>query len=223
MLYVIATPIGNMGDMTLRAIDTLKSVDLIAAEDTRRTALLLHRYGIPTRMVSFHEHSRQERTDYLVKLMLDGKKIGLVTDSGTPCVSDPGSRLIIASQTAGIKIIPVPGPSALTAAVSCTGVQPPFTFIGFLPKKDKQLRLSLKAPGTVIAYESPYRLVKTLAVLNELKPGCLVHVCRELTKIHEEIIKGAPSQVIERFNGRTVKGEIVLIIESAPVERNDKP
>lgn len=214
MLYVLATPIGNLGDITLRGLETLKSVDLIAAEDTRRTGILLNSHGIRTHMVSYHEHNKGQRTPHLIDMMQMGKHIALVSDAGTPGISDPGYDLIRAAIDNGIPVSPIPGPSALISALVCSGLPTDsFRFAGFLPKKEKKKREFLESiRHTTIAYESPYRIRKTLELMGTVIPHHRVCLCREMTKKFEEFIRGTAGEILQKIGTRQLKGEIVLVI-----------
>ena len=212
MLYVVGTPIGNIRDITLRALDILKEVDLIAAEDTRRTRNLLVKYEIKNKVTSYHDYNKEKRTPELIAYLKQGQDIALVTDSGTPTISDPGMYLVREASRQGIDISPIPGPSAAIAALSASGLPSDiFTFRGFVPKKKGRKRSflgSLEKDRTTICYESPYRIRKTLAELDELHPGWTVCVARELTKKHEEIRAGTPKELLDVKE----KGEFVLLL-----------
>ncbi|NQU78068.1 16S rRNA (cytidine(1402)-2'-O)-methyltransferase [Candidatus Falkowbacteria bacterium] len=220
MLYIIATPIGNLSDISLRALETLKQVDFILAEDTRQTKKLLNHYDIKTPLESYHQHSKLTKTEKIIKLLKDGKNLALVTDAGTPGISDPGGKLI--SQIVGANchspIIPIPGPSALTAAASISGLPTDsFTFLGFLPTKKgretlfKEISASTR---TVIFYESTHRVLKTLASLKQYCPTRQVVVCRELTKKFESVYRGTPEQVLTQIQKDKTKGEFVVLVEA---------
>lgn len=225
--YIIATPIGNMGDITLRAIETLKSVDLILCEDTRVTQKLLNKYEIKKPTMSYHSYSKIEKIDKIFKLLEEGKNIALVSDAGTPTISDPGTILIskirkykneISRGVLDIEIIPIPGASAVITALSASGFPThEFTFLGFLPHKKgretifKEITLSKR---TVVFYESPHRILKTLESLIKFCPNKKVCVARELTKIYEEFITDTPEKVLEFFiqNKEKVRGEFTILI-----------
>ncbi|MBW2992102.1 16S rRNA (cytidine(1402)-2'-O)-methyltransferase [Candidatus Woesearchaeota archaeon] len=213
MIYIVSTPIGNLGDITLRAIQTLKSVDLILAEDTRRTGILLQKCNIKTRMLSFNDNNKEKRTNELQQ-QLKTKNIALVSDAGTPGISDPGFYLVRHCVKNRIKVIPVPGASALLAALVCSGLPTDkFTFIGFLPKKEKKKDVLDNLPDhTVIAYESPYRILDTLELMSLIIPDRNIVIGRELTKKFEEFIRGKPKELYEKLKNRAIKGEIVLVI-----------
>ena len=215
-LFVVGTPIGNLEDITLRAISTLQNVDLILAEDTRNSKKLLSAHNIDTKMMSYHEHSNEKETKRIISLLLDGKNLALISDAGTPTISDPGYGLIRDCIKKEIKIIPIPGASAITTAMSVSGLpSDSFTFFGFLPKKKgriKKIKELLNVDNTIILFESPFRLEKTLNQLKEYLGNRSVVVGRELTKLYEEIIRGNLEDVIKYFSKSKVKGEIVIMI-----------
>jgi len=212
-LYVVATPIGNLSDMTYRAIETLKNVDLVACEDTRESLKLLNHYNIKKSLISFHAHSKISRIGEIVAALLEGKNVALVTDAGTPGISDPGGILVGEARKAGIKVEVIPGPSALTAALSVSGFETKeFVFYGFLPlKKGRHSALTgLKnETKTAVIYESPFRIKKLLNELLEYLGDREVFVARELTKKFEETYSGTLSEVIQEV---TEKGEFVVIL-----------
>jgi len=217
ILYVVATPIGNLKDITLRALDILKSVDLIACEDTRQTAKLLFRYGIKKKLISYFEHNKVKRSQELICYLKEGKKIALVTDSGTPGISDPGFFITRLAQEEDIKISPLPGPCALIAALSGSGLPTDkFVFEGFLPPKEiarrKRLSLLKEEERTIIFYESTHRLQKTLSDIKDIFGDIDICVAKELTKVYEEIKIDKASEIIEFFSGQRQKGEFVIII-----------
>lgn len=226
-LYIVATPIGNLEDMTFRAVRTLKEVDLIAAEDTRHSRKLLGHYGIVTRMTPYHDHNEQLKTDYLIELLRAGQNIALITDAGTPCIADPGYRIVQAAVAAGISVTPIPGASALAAAVSASG-QPSdrIAFEGFLPpKQGKRLaKLALLREETrlLIFYEAPHRLAATLADMGEVLGNRRAVIARELTKIHEEFRHGTLAELTEFYRELPVKGEIVILV-APPEAGSEKP
>lgn len=224
-LYIVATPIGNLADMTFRAVDTLKSVDLIAAEDTRHSRKLLNHYGIKTRLASCHEHNEMKRTAGFISDLKSGKNIALISDAGTPTISDPGYKLVTAAATNGIDVIPIPGCSAAIAGLSVSGLPTDsFLFIGFPPKKkqkQKQYIATLKSLApTLIFYESPKR-IKTLihrafTILGDRK-ACLT---REISKLHEEYLRGTLSQIHETLDKKDmVKGECALFVQGCLEEK----
>ena len=215
-LYLVGTPIGNLGDITLRALETLKAVAVIAAEDTRRTGLLLKRYEISTPMVSLHEHNERTRGPELVARLKAGESVALVTDAGMPVISDPGAFLVEQAAAAGIPVTAVPGANAAVAALALSGFRgEKFRFEGFPPKKSAAMERwleGLKAEETpVICYESPYRVVKTLEAIRKVLGEVPVVVARELTKLHEEATRGSTSQVLKRYTERPAKGEVTLV------------
>ena len=215
-LFVVGTPIGNLEDITLRAISTLQNVDLILAEDTRNSKKILSAHNIDTKMMSYHEHSNEKETKRIISLLLDGKNLALISDAGTPTISDPGYGLIRDCIKKEIKIIPIPGASAITTAMSVSGLpSDSFTFFGFLPQKKgriKKIKELLNVDNTIILFESPFRLEKTLNQLKEYLGNRSVVVGRELTKLYEEIIRGNLEDVIKYFSKSKVKGEIVIMI-----------
>jgi 16S rRNA (cytidine1402-2'-O)-methyltransferase len=217
-LYVVATPIGNLADFTFRAAYILGKVDFIVAEDTRRTKTLLARYGIDAPLRSYHEHNARQVLPSLIKLLEAGSTLALVSDAGTPGISDPGYRLIKEAIDCGKSIIPITGASALLAAVVPSGLPlDRFVFEGFLPrKKGRQTRLQelAKEPRTIVIYESPNRVSKTLSDLkSKLEGDREVAICRELTKNYEEFIRGSLSELEEKYRETTLKGEIVIVVE----------
>jgi 16S rRNA (cytidine1402-2'-O)-methyltransferase len=221
-LYLVATPIGNLEDITLRALRVLKEVDLIACEDTRQTQKLLSHYGIQTRMVSYHEHNEMTKAAELIVNLETGAKIALVTDAGMPGISDPGFRLIALAIRHHVPVVPIPGASAFLAALVASGLPTDsFRFSGFLPAKSgarrKLLESVRESPRTQVFYEAPHRLLETLAEVAEiLGEDRHVVVAREVTKIHEEFLRGRAVDVLEQLKGRgDVKGEITLLIAKA--------
>ena len=227
-LYVVATPIGNLEDITLRALRILKEVDIIACEDTRRTLKLLNYYDIHGRkLVPYHEHNEREVSKKLIEELLSGKDIALVSDAGTPCISDPGYRIVRLAREEGIEVIPVPGPSAVIAAISASGFPTDrFLFVGFLPRKESQLRETLKEvvklPYTVVSYESPHRIERTLKILGEITPQKRIGVYREITKVNEEFLEGTPEEVLEELLSKNkLKGEFVLLFYPSDNQGNE--
>lgn len=221
-LYIVATPIGNLEDITFRAVRILAKVDLILCEDTRKTKILLDHYKIKTPMISYHQHSRLTRTKYIIDQLKLGKSLALVSDAGTPGISDPGGKLVCeVSKFEKIKIVPIPGPSALTAAASVSGLAcDRFVFFGFLPQKKGRQKIFEEIKNekrTVIFYESPYRLLKTLTNLSEFAADLTernVIVLRELTKKFEETVRGPIKTVLKEFQKRKIiRGEFVVLIE----------
>ena len=215
-LFVVGTPIGNLEDMTLRAISTLQNVNLILAEDTRNSKKLLNAHNIDSKMISYHDHSSEKEIKKIVDLLLEGKDLALISDAGTPTISDPGYGLIRECIKNDITIIPIPGVSSITAAMSVSGLpSDSFTFIGFLPQKKGRLKKinQLQAlDNTIILFESPYRLEKTLNQLLDHLGNRSVVVGRELTKLYEEVIRGNLKDVILHFSKSKIKGEIVIMI-----------
>jgi len=216
MLYIVATPIGNMEDITLRALRILKEVDFIAAEDTRHTRALLSRHDIHTKLVSFHEHSTPEKRAWLIGELKEGKDVALVSDAGTPVISDPGAELIAEAAEAGVAMTSLPGACAAITAMTLSGFGGPFTFIGFLSKKSaeekKQIEQVRASTLPCILYESPHHLSATL---EKLRTACgddrRVAVAKELTKVYERVVRGSLAEACEAFSGE-VKGEYVIII-----------
>jgi 16S rRNA (cytidine1402-2'-O)-methyltransferase len=213
-LVVCPTPIGNLEDVTLRVLSALREADVVACEDTRRTRTLLDRYGVSAPLVSYHEHNEERRSAELVSRMQAGETVALVSDAGMPLVSDPGYVLVRASVAAGLAIEVLPGPSAVLAALVASALPADsWRFAGFLPRKRGDLRRVLSEPGgTLVAFESPRRVPATLAVLAEIDPARPVAVCRELTKVHEEIVRGSASELAERYAGAPPRGEVVLVV-----------
>ena len=226
-LYVVATPIGNLGDMTPRAIETLKSVDLIAAEDTRVTRALLNHFGIDTPCVSNHQHNEEARASSLPQRMLDEElDVAVVTDAGTPCISDPGSVLAREAAALGIEVLAVPGPTAMASALSVSGFDTrEFAFYGFLPRQKKELReklLSMKRSGNPIGvvHESPHRVIELVRVISETLPGCWISASCDLTKLYEKTIRGTAEEVLDMLesNSKAEKGEYCLVLDMGDVQ-----
>jgi len=217
-LYIVSTPIGNLEDMTMRAVRVLKEVSLIAAEDTRRTGLLLKHFEIQTPLTSFFEGNEQKKGDFILSKLTGGDSIALVSDAGTPGISDPGFRLIQKAIEEEIPVVPIPGPSAVIAALSVAGLPTDaFLFRGFLPHKSKKRRdLLQELEGlreTLVFYESPYRISGTLQDILDILGDREVVLARELTKIYEEILRGKVSEIQRQITGRKLKGEITLVIQ----------
>lgn len=227
ILYIISTPIGNLEDITYRAVRILSQVDMIAAEDTRQTAKLLAHYNIRQPMVSCHEHNEQARIKDFLRRLWQGFDIALVTDSGTPLVSDPGFRLVAAAVSEKIRVVPIPGPCAAVAALSGSGLPTDmFLFCGFLPKKKGRLVQSLesleKAEATLIFYESPRRIQNIIAEMIKILGDRPAVVARELTKIHEEFLRGPLSEILDQLNARKeIKGECTLVVSGCPKAEPD--
>ncbi len=223
VLYIIATPIGNLEDITYRAVRLLSEVDLVAAEDTRHSRKLLSHYGIQNRLLSYHEHNEDQRTAQMVERLLKGTDIALICDAGTPCIADPGYQLVRAAHAAGIRVVPVPGPSALMAALSSAGLPTDrFAFEGYLPPRTKArqdlLRQLCHEPRTLVFYEAPHRLSKALKdCVDILGMAREIVVARELTKLHEELYSGSMSEALQHFEKTPIKGECVLVVSGAEV------
>ncbi len=215
-LFVVSTPIGNLNDITLRAIETLKQVDFIACEDTRVTIKLLSHYEIKKELTSLNAVNESTKINFIIEKILSGKNCALVSDAGTPGISDPGNRLINSAGENGITIVPVPGPSALLAALTISGLPTnSFVFEGFIPlKKGRQKKLLelSNEERTIVIYESVYRIEKLLTELNEYMPGREIVVCRELTKMFEEMWNGKPSELLNVLSTKNIKGEFVIVI-----------
>jgi 16S rRNA (cytidine1402-2'-O)-methyltransferase len=219
-LYVVATPIGNLEDITFRAVRVLRDVAVVAAEDTRRTGQLLRHFGIPTRVISLHAHNEGQKTEELLERLRRGASVAVVSDAGTPAVSDPGAFLVRAARMAGIRVEPVPGPSAVMAAVSAAGLEDaPFTFLGFPPVKAKDRKgwfdalLSASRSMAVVFFEAPHRVIATVRELGNLAIDQVV-VFRELTKLHESSYEGSPETVIAAIN--PVAGEFTVVVPARP-------
>lgn len=216
-LYLVGTPIGNLEDITLRALRTLKEVDLIACEDTRRTQQLLNHYAIKTPTISYHEHNEMTRAPELILRMAEGSQIALVSDAGMPVISDPGFRLVSLAIRHDIPVIPVPGASAFLAALAAAGLPvDKFRFMGFLPSKKAERREALAdlrgARKTLIFYEAPHRLIDMLGDVRDILGDPPLVVAREVTKIHEEFVRGTVSEILERLKKKPVKGEITVLV-----------
>jgi 16S rRNA (cytidine1402-2'-O)-methyltransferase len=217
MLYIVSTPIGNREDITLRALRILKEVDLIAAEDTRHTGLLLRHYGIQKPLTSYFEGNELKKRDFILSKLKQGDRIALVSDAGTPGISDPGFRLIQLAIENQIPVVPIPGPSAVIAALSVSGLpSDAFLFRGFLPHKMKKRKDLLKeledARETLIFYESPHRISETLRDIYEVLGDREIVLTRELTKIYEEVLRGKVTEIQSQIGGRKLKGEISLLV-----------
>ena len=229
MLYVVATPIGNLGDMSPRAVEVLKSVALIAAEDTRMTMKLTQRFGIETPLTSCHRHNEQGKAEGIVRRMLEeGIDVAVVTDAGTPAISDPGTILVRQAAEAGIEVVAVPGPSAMAAAMSVSGIDvTEFTFLGFLPREKKDLQVALRSAAqrtqAGIVHESPYRVLDFMRVLADTLPQAYVSVSCDLSKLHELTLRGPVADVLARMqaNEKTEKGEYCIVIDFRAVPREE--
>ncbi|MBI2809846.1 MAG: 16S rRNA (cytidine(1402)-2'-O)-methyltransferase [Candidatus Melainabacteria bacterium] len=222
MLYLVSTPIGNLGDFSFRAVEALKTCDYILCEDTRHSRTLLEHYGIKVHLKSFHKFNEAGEEERVIADLKEGKTLGLISDAGTPIVSDPGNELVARCRNEGIEVTAVPGACALINALILSGLPPtPFQFLGFLPKKEKELESVLGAallyPGTSIAYESPHRIEETLQTLHKAAADRKLCVARELTKLHEECLNGKASELLEHFKKHPPRGEMVLLI-SPPAE-----
>jgi 16S rRNA (cytidine1402-2'-O)-methyltransferase len=223
-LYVVATPIGNLEDMTHRALRVLREVDLIACEDTRHTRKLLNHYGIKTKVTSYHDHNERERTAELLQALASGANVAIVSDAGTPSISDPGFRLVSEAGAQGLPVVALPGPTALIAALVASGLPTDeFFFAGFLPARSGERRARLaklrELPATLIFYEAPHRIAATLKDAHEILGERRAVVARELTKMHEEIARARLSELVERFGSEErARGEIVLLIDRTPIE-----
>lgn len=222
MLYIVSTPIGNLEDITLRALRTLKEVDFIAAEDTRHVGILLKKYEIKTRTISFHSYSTEHKLEQIIDLLKEGRDIALVSDAGTPGISDPAYKLIRRCIAEGIRIVPIPGASALLAALVMSGQRmDEFIFLGFLPlKKGRQTLLKSLADEerTLVIYESPHRLLRTLSDLQNYLGDRDISICREITKIYEEALRFKISDAIAHFSKTKPKGEFVLLLGPKPTK-----
>lgn len=225
-LYIVSTPIGNLQDISARAIKVLKDADLIACEDSRHTKKLLSHFGIKTTLTSYHDHNELTKSKKLIEELARGKNIALVTDAGTPCVSDPGFRVVNLAAKNLIKIVPVPGPSSVFAALAASGLpSDKFLFLGFLPKTKKQIEkfceTHANTPYTLIIFESPKRIKKSLGYLLESLGNRKAVLCRELTKLHEEILYGGLEELFKTIAERdSIKGEITVIIEGSRADES---
>jgi len=220
-LYLVATPIGNLEDITLRALRVLRECDVVAAEDTRRSGRLLQHYAISKPLLSYFQFNEAKRSEEILERLRRGEKVALVTDAGSPGISDPGERVVAAALGAGLRVEAVPGPCALVAALTASGLPTDeFHFVGFLPHKSGQRRRQLESlrtvPGTLVFYESPHRIVKLLEELAELYPSRRTVLARELTKKFEEIRGGAPGPLLEEMRRRPAKGEFVVLTGPEP-------
>jgi 16S rRNA (cytidine1402-2'-O)-methyltransferase len=223
-LYIVATPIGNLEDITQRALRVLREVDIVACEDTRRTRVLLNHFGIKTKTLSYHEHNERERAEQICVLLLTGKNVALVSDAGTPLINDPGFRVTNAAMELDLAVVPIPGPTAFVAALVASGLpSDQFFFAGFLPARANARREKLeelkRIPATLVLYEAPHRIAATLKDALGVLGNRQAAVARELTKIHEEIVRGDLRELVQRFGAdMAVRGEIVLIISGAAVD-----
>ncbi len=216
MLYVVATPIGNLKDITLRALETLKEVDFILCEDTRTSGILLKHYDLHKELVSFNARMEEKKIDSVIKRLKLGDSCALLSDAGTPAISDPGVRLVNAAQKNGIEVVGIPGANAAILTLSIAGLPTDsFVFEGFLPQKkgrQKQLKILAEEERTIVLYESMYRIEKLITELNEYMPNRIIAIGRELTKKFEELWRGLPSEILESLSEHTLKGEFVVII-----------
>jgi 16S rRNA (cytidine1402-2'-O)-methyltransferase len=225
-LYVVATPIGNLGDMTIRALATLAAADAVLCEDTRVTPKLLERYAIRNKLISYHEHNAARLQSELIERLKAGEALALVSDAGMPLISDPGQRLVKACAEAGVAVTAIPGASAVLSALALSGLaSEPFTFIGFLPSKASERKRLLEqfmaSPATLVCFESPNRIAAALAAVAAFSPGRQVAVTRELTKLHEEVVRGSAADVAGQLAAReTIKGEITLVISPPSPSEN---
>ncbi len=224
MLYLIATPIGNLADISKRALDTLEKSDLILCEDTRRSSILLNHYGIKKPLASYHKFNEQKELKKILTYLLEGKEISLISDAGTPCIQDPGYILISACIEHQIPFTTIGGSCSLIQALLLSGLSTErFQFIGFLPKNPKTLCKEILAyPGTSILFESPHRILKTLKLFEELDPERNIAIVREMTKTFEETLRGSVSEVVKKIESHPLKGEIVLVIEKGRL-KDDMP
>ncbi len=221
ILYIVATPIGNLEDITFRAVRTLKEVDLIAAEDTRHSRKLLSHFSIATRLTPYHDHNERLKSDYLLERLREGDSVAIITDAGTPCIADPGYRIARAAAEAGIRVVPIPGPSAMVSALSASGLPSDrFSFEGFLPPKQGKRRARLEElkgdERLLVFYEAPHRLAATLGDMAELLGEREAVIARELTKIHEELCRGTLGELAGRYGSEGVKGEVVILVAPPP-------
>ena len=224
LLTLVSTPIGNLADMTFRAVEVLKEVDLILAEDTRHSGRLLAHYDVKTRMTAYHDHNKEAVTPGIVEQLENDRKIALITDAGTPGISDPGFYLVRAAIEAGIQVTVAPGPSALLPALVLSGLPTDaFTFLGFTPKKKGELARTVTAledeTRTVLFYVAPHQLLKVLGAFAEHLPERPLAVAREITKLHEEVRRGRALELLQHYEGRKVRGEIVLVVKGVDRRR----
>jgi len=224
-LYLVATPIGNLEDITLRALRVLRECDVVAAEDTRRTGLLLQHFAIAKPLLSYFKFNEARRSEEILERLGRGEKVALATDAGSPGISDPGQRVVRAAVAAGFRVEAVPGPCALVAALTASGLDTDeFHFIGFLPHKSGQRRKKLEAlrqcPGTLVFYESPFRAERLLEELAKVFPARAVVLARELTKKFEEYLRGQPAELLARVRQKPLKGELVVLVEEAQKDQD---
>lgn len=226
-LYIVATPIGNLEDITFRAVRILKEVDLIAAEDTRHSRKLLSHFGIATRLTPYHDHNERLKTDYLLERLKGGESIAIITDAGTPCIADPGYRIARAAAAEGIRVVPIPGPSAIITALSAAGLPTDrFAFEGFLPAKQGKRKARLEElrndDRVVVFYEAPHRLAGTLVDMAAVLGDREAVVARELTKIHEEFSSATLTDLADRYATEGVKGEVVILVSPGTQPAGDE-
>ena len=226
-LYLVPTPIGNLKDITLRALEVLKFVDIVAAEDTRQTLKLLNHFEIKKSLMSYHKHNEQEKSEDIIELLKEGRNIAIVTDAGTPGISDPGAVIVKKCINENIDFEVLPGATAITTALVYSGLDTTrFLFRGFIPRENKERKILLNeikdVKESIILYESPYRVVSTLETLLEYLGNRNIAVCRELTKLHEEIKRGKIDELIDYFKNTAPKGEFVLVIEGKQQEHIDR-
>lgn len=218
---MVSTPIGNLEDITVRAIEVLKGVSVIACEDTRKSRILLQKWNIPSKLMSLHRFTESRKSGIVLQRLEQGRDVALITDAGTPAVSDPGARLVRAAMDAGFQVTPIPGPSAVTAALSASGVQAPsFVYLGFVPRKDEQrqrfFKSILQEGRTAIFFETPKRVLDTLDIAGTILGSTRMVLLRELTKAHEEILAGTAATLRDSLASReTVRGEIIVVVEGA--------
>jgi 16S rRNA (cytidine1402-2'-O)-methyltransferase len=227
-LFVVATPIGNLGDASPRSVEVLKAVDAVAAEDTRRTRKLLAHFGVSARLISYHDHNEDRVSCDILEQLREGADVALVSDAGTPLIADPGYRIVSLCARIGVKVVAIPGPSAAVAALSISGLPPsPFYFAGYLPRKSGQRRTRLAELSglscTVVLYESPHRIAATLRDAAEVLGARRAVVARELTKIHEEVIRGTLGELAVEAAGRQLRGEMVVVIGAGRKADGRKP
>jgi len=226
-LYLVATPIGNLEDITLRALRVLRECDVVAAEDTRHSGQLLKHFGISKALLSYFQFNEARRSEEIIERLRRGEKVALVTDAGSPGISDPGGRVVKAAIAAGFRVEAIPGACALVAALTASGLPTDeFHFAGFLPHKSGQRKNKLESlkpiPGTLVFYESPYRIEKLLGELNEVFPEREVVLAREMTKKFEEFLRGRPAELLEMAKKRSLKGEFVVLVSPELPQQNTK-
>jgi 16S rRNA (cytidine1402-2'-O)-methyltransferase len=222
VLYVVSTPIGNLEDITARAVKTLKAVNVVACEDTRQSRILMQRWNISTKLMSLHRFSESRKTQAILERLERGEDVAIVTDAGTPAISDPGHRMVRAALDAGFQVTPIPGPSSITAALSVSGLDcSTFAYLGFVPRKKEQRKNFFdrihKSEITCIFFETPHRIMDSLRIASEILGSRRMVMTRELTKLHEEILSGTAADLLETFATReAIKGEFVIVVEGRP-------